>query len=116
MGRKVIQVGFDRNELVEAFFSMIRDLNGTPADSLLIRDFFGLLSEIKVFVPPTVEFMAVLKTYRPILFYKFRKSLIPRTSMWYLSHVNIDVGQALLNLEITSEEQLYRLVKGTRAI
>jgi hypothetical protein len=106
----------NREELSNKFFLMIRELNGTAADSLKIRDFFGLVSEIRDFVPPTIEFMAVLKTYRPTLFYKFRKSLIPRTSMWFLSNVHFDVGQALVNLEITSEEQLYRLVKGTKAI
>jgi hypothetical protein len=109
-------VVLNRNELVEEFFSMIRELNGTPADGLKIRDFFGLVSEVRDFVPPTIEFMAVLKTYRPILFIKFRKSLIPRTRMWYLANIHFDVGQALVNLEITSEEQLYRLVKGVEAI
>jgi hypothetical protein len=106
----------NRNELVDEFFSMIRDLNGTAADAAKIRDFFVLVSEARGFVPPTIEFMAVLKTYRPILFIKFRKSLIPSTSMWNLANIHIDVGQALVNLEITSEEQLYRLVKGIETI
>jgi hypothetical protein len=109
-------VVLNRNELVDEFFSMIRELNGTAADGLKIRDFFGLVSEVRDFVPPTVEFMAVLKTYRPVLFIKFRRSLIPRTRMWYLANVHFEAGQALVNLEITSEEQLYRLVKGVQAI
>jgi hypothetical protein len=106
----------NRNELVDEFFSMIRELNGTAVDGLKIRDFFGLVSEVREFVPPTIEFMAVLKTYRPILFLKFRKSLIPRTSMWFLANIHFEVGQALVNLEITSEEQLHRLVKGVKVI
>jgi hypothetical protein len=106
----------NRNELVDKFFSMIRELNGTAVDSLKIRDFFGLVSEVRDFVPPTIEFMTVLKAYRPILFIKFRKSLIPRTRMWYLASIHFDVGQALVNLEITSEEQLHRLVKGTKPL
>jgi hypothetical protein len=109
-------VVIDRNELVDEFFSMIRELNGTTADGLKIRDFFRLVSEVRDFIPPTIEFMTVLKTYRPVLFIKFRKSLIPRTRMWYLANIHFDVGQALVNLEITSEEQLHRLVKGDKAI
>jgi hypothetical protein len=107
----------NRDELVDEFFSMIRDLNGTAADAAKIRDFFVLVSEARGgFVPPTIEFMTVLKTYRPSLFIKFRKSLIPSTSMWNLANIHLDVGQALVNLEITSEEQLYRLVKGIETI
>ena len=111
------EMDLNKDELVDEFFSMIRQLNGATTDSLKIRDFFGLVSEVREFIPPTIEFMAVLKTYRPVLFYKFRKSLISRTSMWFLANIQFDVGQALINLGITSEEQLYRLVKGkSRAI
>ncbi|MBP1990342.1 hypothetical protein [Paenibacillus eucommiae] len=101
-----------RPELVDQYFSMIRKLNQTQIDIMEIKAFFASVAEIKTFTPPTVEFMAVLKIYRPGLFHEFRKSLVPSTSMWFLANVSIDVGQAILSLGIHNEEQLQRMVKG----
>jgi hypothetical protein len=101
-----------KEELIDNFFEMIRKLNHTGADISEVKSFFGKVSEIRIFTPPTVEFMAVIKTYRNVLFHEFRRSLVPSTSMWFIANVNIDVGVALLNLGITNLEDLERCIKG----
>ncbi|WP_173193986.1 hypothetical protein [Paenibacillus alginolyticus] len=103
---------FNKEELINDFFKMIRNFDGTRIDILEIRKYFGLISEIRNITPPTVEFMTVLKAYRPILFHEFRKSLVPSTAMWFLANVNMAVGDALVSLGITDVEHLQRLVKG----
>jgi hypothetical protein len=103
----------DRQDIINKFFAMIRRLNRTNNDILEVRDFFWTVSEIRSFTPPTVELMTVLKTYRPVLFHEFKSSLIPHSSMSLLANVHIDVGQALINLGITDEEQLFAYIKGT---
>jgi hypothetical protein len=103
---------FTKQSLIVEFFTVIRKLNRTGTDILEIRSFFNIVSGIRDFVPNTVEFMAVLKTYRPALFHEFKRSLVQSTSMWFLANVNMDVGQALLSLGITDEEQLQHLIKG----
>lgn len=100
--------------MIDEFFAMIRRLNRTGIDILEIKKFFGLISEIRHIVPPTVEFMTVLKVYRPVLFHEFRRSLVPSTGMWFLANVNMDVGHALINLGITDEVQLRILIKGSQ--
>lgn len=102
----------ERQALVDEFFAMIRKLNRTGADIIHVRDFFWKSSEMRAFVPPTVEFMTVLKTYNAVLFHEFRKSLVPNTSMNILANVHMDAGEALISLGITSLEQLEMAVKG----
>lgn len=106
-------MNMDRQELINKFFAMIRRLNRTGSDIIEVRDFFWLVSEIRNFVPPTVEFMTVLKVYRPVLFHEFKTSLVPNSSMSLLANVNTDVGEALISLGITDEDQLLRVIKGT---
>jgi hypothetical protein len=105
-------MALNREELIDDFFTMVRKLHGAGTDIQEIKSFFGLVSGIRDFVPSTVEFMAVLKTYRPVLYREFKRSLVPNTSMWFIANVNMDVGQALLSLGITDEQQLERLIKG----
>ncbi|MFC0214967.1 hypothetical protein ACFFK0_21385 [Paenibacillus chartarius] len=102
----------DRKTLIDKYFAMIRKLNGSGNDILEVRKFFELLSEIRTYVPPTVEFMIVLKTYRPVLFGEFRSSLLPHSRMHMLASTNFDIGQAIINLGITDQEQLYQAIKG----
>ena len=71
----------DRQVLVDEFFAMIRKLNRTGSDIMHVRDFFWRHLKFAVFIPPTVEFMTVLKAYNAVLFHEFRKSLVPHTSM-----------------------------------
>ncbi|MFD0698268.1 hypothetical protein ACFQZT_29770 [Paenibacillus sp. GCM10027628] len=101
-----------RQELIDSFFEMIRSLNRTGADIIRVRDFFWKVSEIRAFVPPTVEFMAVLKTYNAVLFHEFRSSLVPNSSMHLLASVRMEAGDALINLGITTIEQLEIAIKG----
>ncbi|NOV04669.1 hypothetical protein [Paenibacillus planticolens] len=102
----------ERKALIDEFFAMIRKLNRTGADIIHVRDFFWKSSEMRSFVPPTVEFMTVLKTYNAVLFHEFRKSLVPNTSMNILANVHMEAGEALVSLGITSLEQLELAVKG----
>ncbi|NOU75860.1 hypothetical protein GC098_31665 [Paenibacillus sp. LMG 31458] len=106
----------DKQILIDEFFTMIRKLTRTGADIMLVRDFFWKASEIRSFIPPTVEFMTVLKTYNAVLFHEFRKSLVPNTSMHMLANVHMEAGEALISLGITSLEQLQLAVKGTVAV
>ncbi|UJF32590.1 hypothetical protein [Paenibacillus hexagrammi] len=103
-----------RQELIDEFFEMIRKLNRTGADILHVRDFFWKASEIRTFVPPTVEFMTVLKHYNAVLFHEFKSSLVPNSSMSLLASLHMEPGEALINLGITSVEELELAVKGTR--
>lgn len=105
-------MGPERQALVDDFFAMIRKLNRTGADIIHVRDFFWKASEVRGFIPPTVEFMTVLKTYNAVLFHQFRKSLVPNTSMHILANVNMEAGEALISLGITSLEELQLAVKG----
>jgi hypothetical protein len=102
----------DKQKLINQFFFMTRNLKRTANDIIEIRNFFYSVSEITKYTPPTVEFMAVLKVYRPVLFHEFRKSLVPNTSMWFLASVNMNSGDALINLGVTNDEQLQQLIKG----
>ncbi|MDD9272206.1 hypothetical protein ACFPES_34830 [Paenibacillus sp. GCM10023248] len=102
----------ERQALIDEFFVMIRKLNRTGADIIHVREFFWKASEIRGFIPPTVEFMTVLKAYNAVLFHEFRKSLVPNTSMHILANVNMEAGEALISLGITSLEQLQLAVKG----
>jgi hypothetical protein len=102
----------DREELTEKFFAMLSRLNRQGTDILEVRDFFWTASKVRTFVPQTVEFLTVLKAYRTPLFYEFKSSLVPNSSMKMLSNVEMDVGQALINLGIRDVEQLRRLIKG----
>ncbi|MGG1553843.1 hypothetical protein [Paenibacillus ferrarius] len=102
----------DRQVLVDEFFAMIRKLNRTGSDIMYVRDFFWKSSEIRGFIPPTVELMTVLKAYSPVVFHEFRKSLVPQSSMHILASVHMETGEALINLGITSVEQLELAVKG----
>jgi hypothetical protein len=102
-----------RIELIDEFFAMIRRLNRTGTDIMQVRDFFWKASEVREFVPPTVEFMAVLKTYNAVLFHEFRKSLVPNSSMHLLASVHMEAGEALISLGITSIEQLEVAIKGS---
>ncbi|WNR45181.1 hypothetical protein [Paenibacillus roseipurpureus] len=102
----------DRQTLVDEFFAMIRRLNRTGSDIINVREFFWRSSESRGFVPPTVEFMTVLKTYNAVLFHEFRKSLVPNTSMHILANVHMEAGEALISLGITSLEELELAVKG----
>lgn len=102
----------DRQALVDEFFAMIRKLNRTGSDIMHVREFFWRSSEIRAFVPPTVEFMTVLRTYNGVLYHEFRKSLVPHTSMHILANVHMEAGEALISLGITSLEELELAVKG----
>ncbi|TXK80987.1 hypothetical protein [Paenibacillus sp. N3.4] len=102
----------DRQAVIDEFFGMIRKLNRTGSDIMHVRDFFWKVSSIRAFVPPTVEFMCVLKTYNAVLFHEFKKSLVPNTSMHLLAGVHMEAGDALMSLGITSLEQLEKAVKG----
>ncbi|MDF2648963.1 MAG: hypothetical protein K0Q73_4768 [Paenibacillus sp.] len=106
----------DKQILIDEFFAMIRKLTRTGADIMLVRDFFWKASEIRSFIPPTVEFMTVLKTYNAVLFHEFRKSLVPNTSMHMLANVHMEAGEALISLGITSLEQLQLAIKGKVAV
>jgi hypothetical protein len=110
--KKMSSLILNKQELIDNFFEMIRKLNRSRADILEVKSFFGTIPEIRVFTPPTVEFMAVLKTYRTMLFHEFRRSLVPSTSMWFIANVNMNVGDALLTLGITNLEDLERCIKG----
>jgi hypothetical protein len=105
-------VEFDRKALIDKFFAMIRKLNHSNNDILEVRKFFESLSEVRSYIPPTVEFMTVLKTYRPKLYHEFKTSLIPNSRMHMLASTSFDIGKALLNLGITDKEQLQKAVKG----
>lgn len=109
-------MGPDRQVLIDEFFAMIRKLNRTGSDIMHVREFFWKSSEIRKFIPPTVEFMTVLKTYNAVLFHEFRKSLVPQTSMHILANVHMEAGEALISLGITSLEQLELAVKGKVAV
>ncbi|NQX71091.1 hypothetical protein HQN90_33720 [Paenibacillus alba] len=102
----------DRQALIDEFFVMVRKLNRTGSDIMHVREFFWGASEIRAFVPPTVEFMTVLRTYNAVLFHEFRKSLVPNTSMHILANVHMEAGEALISLGITSLEELQMAVKG----
>jgi hypothetical protein len=102
----------DRQELIDVFFEMIRNLNRTAIDVSSVKSFFTVVSMSRVLTPPTVEFMTVLKTYRTGLFNEFKRSLDPSSSMSFLANVNMDVGEALVSLGITDLEDLRRSVKG----
>jgi hypothetical protein len=102
----------DKQVLIDEFFAMIRKLNRTGSDIIHVREFFWKSSEIRDFIPPTVEFMTVLKTYNAVLFHGFRKSLVPNTSMHILANVHMEAGEALISLGITSLEELQLAVKG----
>ncbi|KIL41492.1 hypothetical protein SD70_06300 [Gordoniibacillus kamchatkensis] len=102
----------DRHALIAKFFAVLRNLNHSKDDILEVRKFFELLSEVRTYVPPTVEFMTVLKTYRPKLFQEFKTSLIPNSRMQMLATINFHIGQALINLGITDQAQLQQAIKG----
>ncbi|NEW08964.1 hypothetical protein GK047_23500 [Paenibacillus sp. SYP-B3998] len=91
---------------------MIRKLDRTGIDIHEVKTFFGIVSGIRTFTPPTVEFMSVLKTYRTALFSEYKRSLIPSTSMWFISNVTMDVGDALVSLGIRDVEHLEQCIKG----
>ncbi|MBD0383646.1 hypothetical protein [Paenibacillus sedimenti] len=101
-----------RQDLIDDFFEMIRSLNRTGMDIIRVRDFFWRASEIRTFIPPTVEFMSVLKTYNAVLFHEFRTSLVPNSSMHLLASVHMEAGDALISLGITTIEELEVAVKG----
>jgi hypothetical protein len=105
-------VELDRKALIDKYFAMIRKLNHSNNDILEVRKFFEGLSEVRSYVPPTVEFMTVLKTYRPKLFHEFKTSLIPNSRMHMLAGTTFDIGKALISLGITDKEQLQKAVKG----
>ncbi|TBL75630.1 hypothetical protein [Paenibacillus thalictri] len=104
----------DRQQLIDEFFEMIRKLNKTGTDIMLVRDFFWKVSEIRHFVPPTVEFLTVLRTYKPLLFHEFKSSLVPNSSISLLASVHMEAGQSLINLGITDLEKLQQAVKGPK--
>ncbi|MFC5449702.1 hypothetical protein [Paenibacillus aestuarii] len=91
---------------------MIRGLKRTGLDIIHVRDFFWRVSEIRTFIPPTVEFMSVMKTYNPVLFHEFKSSLVPNSSMHLLAGLYMEPGQALISLGIESVEQLETAIKG----
>ncbi|TXK85807.1 hypothetical protein [Paenibacillus sp. N3.4] len=101
-----------REDLIDHFFAMIRKFDRTGIDLFEVKSFFNKVSEVRLFTPPTVEFMTVLKTYRSILFHEFKRSLVPSTSMWFIANVSMDVGEALVSLGITDVDHLERCVKG----
>ncbi|NEW09224.1 hypothetical protein GK047_24940 [Paenibacillus sp. SYP-B3998] len=103
----------ERKELIDEFFAMIRRLNRTGTDIIQVRDFFWEVSAIRNIVPPTVEFMSVLRTYNAVLFHEFKKSLVPNTSMHLLAGVYMEAGEALISLGITSVEELQLAIKGS---
>ncbi|GFZ78175.1 hypothetical protein GCM10008018_24530 [Paenibacillus marchantiophytorum] len=102
----------DRQALIDDFFAMVRKLNRTGSDIMHVREFFWRSSEIRAFIPPTVEFMTVLRTYNAVVFHEFRKSLVPNTSMHILASCHMEAGEALISLGITSLEELQLAVKG----
>jgi|GEM_PF-5758742 len=93
---------------------MIRSLNRTGLDIIHVRDFFWRVSEIRAFVPPTVEFMSVMKAYSPVLFHEFKTSLVPNSSMHLLAGLYMEPGEALISLGIESVEQLEVAIKGKK--
>jgi hypothetical protein len=102
----------DKQELIDVFFEMIRNLNRTANDLSAVNSFFTIVSKSPMLTPPTVEFMTVLRTYRAALFNQYKLSLVPSSSMWFLANVNMDVGEALVSLGITDIEHLKQSVKG----
>lgn len=103
----------ERRILIDKYFAMLRKLNKTNEDIIEVRKFFEQMSEVRTFVPPTVEFMTVLKNYKPKLFQEFKASLVPNSRMQMLATIHFDIGQALINLGITDQTQLYQALKGT---
>lgn len=107
-------MALNRQELTDDFFAMIRKLNRTGNDILLVRDFFWKVSEIRSFTPPTVEFLNVLRSYNPTLFHEFKSSLVPNSSMSWLSTVHMDAGEALQSLGIRDVVHLMQSIKGLK--
>ncbi|WP_248928279.1 hypothetical protein [Paenibacillus hamazuiensis] len=108
-------IRLEKQDLINEFFSMVRKLNRTAMDGIYVREFFWKVSEIRDYVPPTVEFLTVLRYYNSVLFYDFRKSLVPNSSMWLLAGVDMDVNLALHNLGVRTVDQLRHLVKGQKS-
>lgn len=108
------KVSIERQALIDKFFQIIRKLsrNRTTIDIVEVMNFFNLISETANFTPPTVEFMTILKNYRPLLYQEYKLSLIPKTRMHSLAYTEFDLGQAIINLGITDVHQLRRMVKG----
>jgi hypothetical protein len=105
-------VNRDNQDLNRQFFAMIRNLKGWGNDIIEVRKFFEIVSGIKGYTPPTVEYMTILKNYKPLLFYEFKNSLVPNTSMHMLAIVHFNLGEAIISLGITSEDELRNALKG----
>jgi hypothetical protein len=101
----------EKRLLVEQFFALLRSLDNSPKAQLKLRNFFYNMTSMKHFVPPTVEFLTILKQLKPFLHQEFIHSLVPNSRIHMMAHIDLDFKTALSNLGINSDADLLQQLK-----
>lgn len=100
----------ERKQIVKEFFAMLKQVDHSPKALSLVKEFFYSIISIKSFVPPTMEFFTIFRSYKPLLYQEFKDSLATNSRIYLLMNISFDLTAAMRSLGIESEEELHKLL------
>ncbi|PYI56577.1 hypothetical protein [Paenibacillus flagellatus] len=93
----------EKSSLITAYIKLLNQTPDKLENAQKIRDFLSDTVQIKKFVPPTVEFVSILRYKKPRIHRAIMDSLMPRTSMHMVFQLNIGYEKALESIGLTND-------------
>lgn len=93
-----------QQQLVREFFDLLSRTDDSSAGIYIFLDFLSMTLRHKASVPPTTEFVTVLKKNKPVLFGYLKKSISRSSQLHFVIQLEMDYELAM--------ERLQRIVKG----
>ncbi len=82
------------NPLIKEFVRLLDNLEDSGKNMHQFMDFLSTVLRYKESVPPTAEFVTVLKYRKPILFQHLKKNISPRSPLYFVLQLDMDYNLA----------------------
>lgn len=93
----------ERQRLIREFVQLLKK---TPDDWHSIEkiiSFLGMVASNNNVIPPTAEFVTILKHKRPIIFQHLKKAVSSTSRIYFILQLDMDYDTALERLDITPD-------------
>jgi hypothetical protein len=94
----------ERERLIQEFRELLDKMPDDRTGISLALDFLSSTMRIRSFIPPTAEFVTVLKNEKPVLFQFLKKVIAPTSPLYFIIQLDMDYEVALARLNWSVNE------------
>ena len=90
----------DKQRLIQNFTAFLENVSDDRHGIHIAIDFLSSIIRIRSFIPPTAEFVTILKRRKPVLFQFLKKVIAPTSPLYFVIQLDMNYETALERLQL----------------